>query len=259
MSDLEARVSGPPDPADPATDDAAPGGGQSTDANGRLPDIRGDVAAATSSAVVGFTLQLIERLTVWNRAFLLFFALSLALTVFWVRRARRLPAGGQRWSIRYAKPLASGGIAVATALAFGINALLGAIVPNVPPSRASWRQEFTLQNSAEDGGRVGSLRLEAGSYLIWAKMYVEGADELGSLRVTCRLYSGFDSWDETTVDTPANGRASLALGLAVTYPSATTAALSCRNVAKQTRTGKLLWIKILAIGIDSLDNTATSG
>jgi hypothetical protein len=176
-------------------------------------------------------------------------------------------AGAGRWIVHWAKPLAGGAVVAATVLGLGVKALLGAVDP--AHLRASYSQHFTLYGNGPDEVvpnvepymvRVASLQqLPAGSYLIWAKLFVQGANQGGSVRVTCELNSGWGAIDATTADVAQGGREPMALGVAVSYDNANnTAKLFCWNVSRQTRASELMWIKILAVGAGSLSNVESS-
>ena len=87
----------------------------------------------------------------------------------------------------------------------------------------------------------------AGKYVIWAKMYMTGADTI----VTCRLVAGSDV-DESKVRGSTSEPAELTLNVAHEFAAAGTADLQCMGAAPGANAN---FTKISAIRVGNLAST----
>jgi hypothetical protein len=237
--------------------DPRPGGGEDNhDSVGSEPwSATGTgLFAAALGALITSLPQLIEQLSPWNRAFLALIALSLGLSVFGTVQARRaVPTRRRLW---FTVSLAGGAVSVCTALALTASALVGAVATS--HAKVGFDDDFTLRSEADEDVRVIALPLDAGSYVIWAKLYVE-APETSGVRVTCRLVAEND-YDITSADMASDGgSAALSMGVAHPFRNPSAVTLLCRHAPGQPRTSTLRQVKILATSTDSVRIEDLSG
>ncbi|WP_244188138.1 hypothetical protein [Streptomyces regalis] len=238
----ESQASEPTRPSpDPSRGESPPGTGTAT-----------GLLAAFLGVLITSLPQLIEQLSPWTRAFLAFIAVSLGLSVFGAVQARREAPRRRLW---VTMSVAGAVVSVCAGLVVGAGALLGTVTTS--PVKVGFDDEFTLHSRADEDVRVGVLPLDAGSYVIWAKLYVENPETSG-VRVTCRLDAGND-YDITSVDVVPEGSVPIALTVAHTYRDPGSVILQCRNASTTPRTSVLKQVKILVIGADSVRIDQLSG
>ncbi|WP_231679879.1 hypothetical protein, partial [Streptomyces clavuligerus] len=225
------------------------------------PGAGAGLAAALLGALVTSVPQLMEQLSPWSRAFLALVSATLGLTVFGVVQARRDARRRRLW---ITVSTAGGVVSVCAALALAATALLSTV--EAAPVAIGFDDEFTLRSQADEDIRVGALSLDAGSYLLSAKLSVdeppkkppkEAPEADGGVRITCRLDAERD-WDIVSVTVRPGDSTPVALSVAHTYRKSGWAFLHCRVTSEQPRTTALKQVKIIALRVDSTRITQLS-